>query len=930
MDKQSKLHVLQECLYRIPAFPVGAALENYWEPLKEAIRLSSPAFYAVIRDLTYAGLATQPEKVQFTVSKYFNRAQYRATPYGLFAAVGMVPLEAGATGAVLAADTQVHRFVDWPERSQLEYSFENLLGGNAKIFANGSHYHVGTALRYLSRTEDGRFELSEIAVSPLVTQILDGSRQPVPLPLLIRQVVQALPEMTEADVADSIEELILLQLLFTELDANIIGEDYFARRGVSLQAGMPQYLIPVRPVAAGGLPSALFRHLPALAACLARVGGTEEARDLQDFRGRFQKKFEGREVPLMVALDPETGVGYGSLEQAAGSDGLIAQLLAPLHAPAKEPAAKRFLLDKGDNNNFNGVHSIDMEAFFRTLPDNTPVRLPHALPALVRAVGHGQLLLEQMGGATSNSLLGRFSLADGSIAQHCQGLAAMESAANPDVLFFDVAYMAEPRVDNINRRQRIYPLQLSILQYDTSAMPLSPDDLMVSIRGGMVVLRSRSRGKRMVPRIASAYNHQRSDLSLFRFLCDLQYQGLDARLHFAPETYFPKQRYYPRITYRNVILSPAQWALREEYLQGRSLRECLDGMGVSRHFTMGDGDQTLLLDSNRAEDLHMLGMELAKRKKMFLKEALLPSEALLTDMDGRVYNAEYVVTLSHDWSVYEPLPPVPAVYTPSTVPAIIPPAQGWLYWEIYCHPRRADALLLHTVLPWVGRHRDAIATWFFIRYDENGPHIRFRAWVPDAALRQAMVKNFADSLLPALEAGTVTDLRLCTYRRETERYGASLMERVEQHFCTDSAWVPYLLGLDDWAIYRNCTATVLCLMEAEILSQRQWDITVSGGLEAFRREHQSTPEESRLLNAAFPRYRETAAPVWEGEAMSACGLFRQSFREILLSAAPEKRPQLFRDLLHMHVNRLFAEHPRTHEMVLYYLLDRELKKRRHA
>ncbi|MDE1193046.1 MAG: thiopeptide-type bacteriocin biosynthesis protein [Arachidicoccus sp.] len=732
-------------------------------------------------------------------------------------------------------------------------------------------------------------------------------------------------------IPELLEELIVLQMLFTEKDANVIGADYFERRGIEHTPDKPPYLIPVRKSVTGTIPEAALKHLPELAGKLARLNGIAEPEDLKGFKTRFKHKFEGREVPLMVALDPELGVGYGNLEQMAESDDLTEKLLIPLNTPEKEPEAKRFLLEKADNNCFNGIKEIDLEDLFRKLPDNERVRLPNSFPALLKIVDD-KVILEQMGGATANSLLGRFSLADTAIESHCSQIAELETKANPDVLFFDVAYMSEAKVDNINRRKQLYPLQLSILQYDTSAEPLALDDIRVSIKGDHILLRSVSRNQRLVPRIASAYNHTRSDLSLFRFLCDLQAQGLDTRLGFAPETYFPKQRYYPRITYKNIIVSPAQWAVKEDFLKSKTLSDYLDEIQVSRYFTVGNADQTLLFDRENEDDLQMLAFELGKKKKLFLKEAFLPENPIIKDRQGNGYNGELVVTLYHENRIYEPFRMNMAKEVSSvSLSAIIPPGHDWLYWELFCHPARANKILRDKIAPFLQKYGTSISSWFFIRYNEGGPHIRLRIQLKDRQDYYRLEGAFSESLAPKLQSGVVTDLRICTYKRETERYGADLITSAEQHFHKGSEYVLSLLDaiLDDRELYRFCSETVHMLMAENIFPVETWEKLIAEGFEAFRQEHKLTPAEIKLLNTEFPHYRNMVLTKLNGAQSDKQQLFRQSFRDILLQCPETRRAQLFRDLLHMHVNRLFPENPRTHELVLYYLLDRELKMQKH-
>ncbi|QES88273.1 lantibiotic dehydratase [Rhizosphaericola mali] len=912
-------------------------MKGNWQLLKEAIQVSSPEFYAVIEDLQLEELDKQPEKIQFTLWKYFNRARFRATPYGLFASVGMAKLDnAHHEGITLSETKAVKSLIDWAykDNEAMSYTFEDLLRENKKVFSNSSYYRSAGDLRYLSCSE-GKFELSDVGYSEFIETVLKYCTIPVPIHEVITYLESQPKSMLSGSIPEILEEMIVLQLLFTENDTNVIGTDFFERRGVENEdnkVNIPQYLIPKSKIEHGSVLIESFKHLPELALKLATLNGIKESDDLIHFKKQFQHKFEGNEEPLMVALDPELGIGYGNLEQTANSEDLIEKFLLPFNAPEKEPIAKRFLLDHADNNCFNGVIEIELDKLFQKLPEKETVRLPNTFPALVKIVDD-KIILESMGGATANSLLGRFSVADERIENHCTKIAVLESNANPDVLFFDVAYMAEAKVDNINRRKQLYPLTLSILQFDTSEHPLTLEDIFISLHNGNIVLRSKSRNKRLVPRIASAYNHIRSDLSLFRFLCDLQFQGLNTRLGFVPETYFPKQRYYPRITYKNIIVNPAQWALKEEFLKDKSLTDYLNEIQLSRHFTVGNSDQTLLFDKESPEDLQMLVLELAKKKKMFLKEAFIPNDAVFKDLKGNGYNGELVVTLCHENRVYEPvISRVSQEPSKNPIERIIPPGKDWLYWEIFCHPARANKILQDYIQPFIQQHKAQIVTWFFIRYNEGGAHLRFRIQLKNPLDYQILTYSFTSMLQPAIASGIVSDLRLCTYKREMERYGMDLMEAVEQHFREDSTFVLSLLDtvLDDRELYRYCVGSVFYLKQKKICPQDPWEDIAGQAFESFRLEHKITPPEIKLLNQEYVVYRNShptkLSEVQEKQQIQ----FQHSMYQILAQCPQERRVRLFRDLLHMHINRLFPENPRTHEMVFYYLLDRELKRTKHT
>jgi lantibiotic biosynthesis protein len=55
-------------------------------------------------------------------------------------------------------------------------------------------------------------------------------------------------------------------------------------------------------------------------------------------------------------------------------------------------------------------------------------------------------------------------------------------------------------------------------------------------------------------------------------------------------------------------------------------------------------------------------------------------------------------------------------------------------------------------------------------------------------------------------------------------------------------------------------------------------------------------------------------------------VFSGSFIKTLQQCATENALKLLTDLMHMHVNRLFSKDQRTHEMVMYYFLLKDIQR----
>src|SRR5690606_6476719 len=115
-------------------------------------------------------------------------------------------------------------------------------------------------------------------------------------------------------------------LLFTSLDPNIIGEDYFNRIGYKAPAAAKQYIISERKHIGGLFDLRTLRNSDKLMEILSRIVWSPGNNMLQQFINRFRSRYDMEEVPLMVALDPEMGIGYGDFEQSMTESDAIAAI----------------------------------------------------------------------------------------------------------------------------------------------------------------------------------------------------------------------------------------------------------------------------------------------------------------------------------------------------------------------------------------------------------------------------------------------------------------------------------------------------------------------------------------------------------------------------------------------------------------------------
>lgn len=897
-------------IVRIPQFHLNATLEESWSDLVDAIKYAAPEFYQQVAQLSFKELESQPVSVRYTIEKYFSRAKYRCTPLGKFASVGVIEtISAGLQEVVVDKDRRLHQFEDWSQINELgKISTIETLHDDIKLFANSSYYNVGDAIRYLKRTGE-TFELPEIDKLPIITDILQYLSQSRTLISVLKQVENS---------QHYILPLIECGLIMTEREPNLIGPEYFKRIGHSNKRTVKQYLISELLFANPYISKGIFRHIPSLIKLLRSGISTDwEHTSLTDFASRFTQRFDRQNIRLMEALDPEIGVGYGDFHNNHISD-IIRNLT--VEKVEKENVLALFLQSK---INADQIHNpICLEDFIAEPIQKSQLKLPNSL-SMICSINDGQIYVDRIGGNSFNQLAGRFTLASESIHSLCKEIAELEGRSNPGVIFFDIAYNAELNVDNVNRRKTIYSQELNLLNYPGSKEPLTLDDIYISVSGSEIILRSKKLGKRLVPRMASAYNYRRSKLPVFRFLYDLSFYGLVPDLSFDLADIVKGKMYYPKVQYHNIVLSQPKLRISHKDLNADKnsskqaiLLELLANFGFGPLVRLLKGEEHTMYDVEDKFQIDLLVQQIHKEEEVFLENFIRPEKPQFVNSRGRPFNNQLVIPLVHQDEVYGESTPIDPELNDKRS---FLPLEDWQYYEIFCAASVADQVLLELDLL-VNSFENDIIKWFFIRYNEHGDHIRFRILLTEQ-LRSRFIAMLYQVLKPMTESGLINDIVIRSYHRELERYGVAGIENVESHFWLDSKQVMSLIKqhTDDFDKYCHCLRVFDLVRKLGLIDPDRYEKWTDHIHKLLEAEHHLQFTQFKELGRYF---QERKSSILTSLTLCTAGeaLLAGSLGSIIESCPDRRRAPMLSDLMHMHINRLFSDHQRTHEMIIYYML----------
>lgn len=978
-------------------------------PFLEALYLASPVLWAECQKWQRGELtdARRLDKLRRSLTRYYVRATTRCTPFGLFA--GCAPVAWGAASQVVLAPARSARHTRL-DMHYLCALAQHLAGHPAlrprlRYWPNTSLYAAGEEFRYVEYQYLGAErvnQLSAVEAAPHVAQVLQAAQAGLRYPELLGLLNPDSDESRCAEATQFLDELVQAQLLVHELEPTVTGPEFFdhiQRVLARLLAEEPDLEItaladhlrevsqhlhaldqaPVNAparyeqvidlLAALGVPidaSKLFQTdaSPGLDPAASTVDVAVQAEllgalhvlqrllpalppaRLGEFTRRFQARYEEQEVPLLAALDNESGLSYTEYGQSTFSPLVHDLQLAPgpgaTSFAAPGPAQLLLARKLRQATQAGQYHVVITDEDLRDCPASE-LPLPPSLAVLFRLVEGGQLQLESAGGSSAVNLLGRFAHASPAIERLVREVTDHEQVQNPAVAFAEVCHLPASRVGNVLLRPSFRNLEIAYLAQ--ASLPaegqVRVQDLLVAVRDGQLVLRSRATGQRIVPRLSTAHNFTQEALPVYQFLCDLQTQGLQPHLGVSWPEGDGGAKFLPRLTYRRVVLAPATWQLEAADLRPllaapetkllAALADFRRQWQLPRWFVLAEGDNELLVDAENAWLVRGWIDAVRTLPDIQLKEYLFdPATSPVRDGAGRPHAQQLVALLLRDGPCYAVA--VPRREPAAEVPRSFALGSQWLYYKLYCGQKRADFLLLALIQPLTEALAAAglIDNWFFIRYADPDNHLRLRLHLPDPSRTGEVVQCVAGYLQPFEASGAVWKVQTDTYRRELERYGSRTMELTEQLFGWQSQavlarlaapaptaelgehWLWGLSALDellDAFAYSLAQKTAL-LGELRAAFAREFGVDKPLRLQLDAKYRAARPALAAQLAARPP-----VPPVLAALARRIRAGLTQSPTEVALD-------DLLAAYLHMLLNRLLPTEARLHELVLYDFLHR--------
>ena len=276
--------------------------------------------------------------------------------------------------------------------------------------------------------------------------------------------------------------------------------------------------------------------------------------------------------------------------------------------------------------------------------------------------------------------------------------------------------------------------------------------------------------------------------------------------------------------------------------------------------------------------------------------------------------------------------------------------EEWLYFKLYCGPRIADILLINTITPLVNelKEKNLICQWFFIRYSDPEPHIRFRLKLLKPYDLVTVIALFNNYIKPYSNSNQIWRIQTDTYVRELERYGSSSISYVEEIFHSESELIVELLKLNN-----NRTDLNQYVLESVDSFLKSFDLSTHERVHFYKSNYIANKKKLELKygklrvkpNDIQMKFMNPSNGKSFGINLIEYDRFKRNLqmhnerisKAVMAIVTQSKKINtdinllvLLQSMVHMSFNRAFNIQQNLHEFLGYYLLSRrsiaELKK----
>lgn len=687
--------------------------------IQEAVFLASPTLYFEMEKWNKGEKTDKKEvtKLKNSFLKYLTRMSSRCTPFGLFA---------GCKTGHFKKETKIELSQEHNYRAtrldmnylvalSQDLSKKSAIKTQLKFYPNTSIYVIGSQLRYIEYSyinSKRQHQITAVENNEYLEVILERALSGANMKTLANTITDE--DITLEEAQDFIDELIENQLLISELEPSVTGNDFFNQIIKTLQK--LQHTEPILEVLQKvkislqeidknfennigryleisndlkkldtkfelkylfqtdmklntsentideSLIDSVKKGLHILNLFTTKISETHQSQ----FINAFQERYQEREMSLSKVLDLDVGIGYKQNAGSSDSNPLIDDIAFPSVQTQQEATQKinwsskesmlykkiiQTLIEKNNVLTLTEADFSNQEPNWDDLPDTMS-----SMVKLVKIDGKDYIMMNSAGGSSAANLLGRFSANDNELAEYVNEITTIEQQANSTKIIAEIVHLPESRVGNILYRPHIRDYEIPYLAQSTLPHEQQIDiaDIKISIKNKRVILRSESKNKEIIPRLTTAHNYQAKALPIYHFLCDLQHQNTRMGISFNWGPLENEFDFLPRVIYKNIILSSAQWVIKKDTIKHLQKNKNNDEVlknevlkwknknNLPKHVIIEEGDNTMLIDLENISSVQMFLSVVKKYGQFKLKEFLFNAKEELVTSKKKSYTNQFI------------------------------------------------------------------------------------------------------------------------------------------------------------------------------------------------------------------------------------------------------------------------------------------------
>lgn len=688
---------------------------------------------------------------------------------------------------------------------------------------------------------------------------------------------------------------------------------------------------------------------------------SEKERGINTWIHSFLLKFDGKFVPLKKALDPEAGCYYGDNLNCECFDknSLIDKL--PFDRMRKKHTINRKLDDIDEYVLKHTVDCIRNGEHEVVLPEElVESKLDYnALPLTINAMcligkkeNENYICYEDAITDSALTLIGRFSPYDQGIKTLCNDLATWEQNKLPSCMICEFGHVTTYEDCNIMSRDidRKYILPyLNHAEGGSETEVIDFDNIYVGVYENKIVFFDVEKKKQVIPVMSHSQNYNKELLPIYKFIGDVQMHNCAHSKYFARDNSYLNNifEFQPRVRFGRYIFSLAKWLIKAADIRGffnldidtrvEKVKEYLKSKNIPMEFSIVSGDMKLYinLDTLPTKSIIIIEKFITNKSSFLIEEYFYSEYNSLLNNDGKSFISEYVFPFKNENANYEVNSEMDNKYIYSGFQTskmrVFLPNNDWLYFKVYCEYSVSDMIISQDLIKIkeYAMEQGLIDKWHFLRYkDMQGHQIRIRYHLVNPSIDNAMkIYSLLKDALGKYTLDEIHTIKIDTYTRELERYGADTYDDVEEIFSLDSdihcKALKYLENNSDDRLLLGLYI-VKRYAEMQYRSNKEKLEFVQMRAEELSKDYHGGKEQRTYFNQKFHFMVKHIESFFD--SMDYCAL-SELFTEIeniyKEKGIPEEILPLF---IHMSLDRLYKSRNRLNEYAAYSLMERYYKK----